>query len=114
LCAWYLLSGSVRLRRCPEVNAILDELRDLRGDEFEVVVTDVGPGTIELKFRGGSEFPDEGADELDGMLWSLGPHALEPAVFTGDHDGELRVVAIDPAPGSFPPPAGVPILGLVR
>jgi hypothetical protein len=114
LCAWYLLSGSVRLRRCPDVDAILDELRDLRGDEFEVVVTDVGPGAIELTFRGGSEFTDEGADELDGMLWSLGRHALEPAVFTGDHDGELRVVAIDPASESYPPPAGVPILGIVR
>jgi hypothetical protein len=114
LCAWYLLSGTARLRRCAEVNAILDELRDLRGDEFEVVVTDVGAGAIELKFRGGSEFTDEGADELDGMLWSLGPHALEPAVLTGDYDGEVRVVVIDPAPESYSPPAGVPILGIVR
>ena len=114
MSAWYLLSGSVRLRRCPEVDEILDELRDLRGDEFEVVVTDIGPGAIELKFRGGSEFTDEGADELDGMLWSLGPHALEPSVITGDYDGELRVVAIDPTPQSYPPTAGVPILGIVR
>ena len=114
MCAWYLLSGSVRLRRCPEVDAILDELRDLRGDEFEVVVTDIGSGAIELKFRGGSEFTDEGADELDGMLWSLGPHALEPAVLTGQYDGELRVVAIDPTPESYPSAAGVPILGIVR
>jgi hypothetical protein len=114
LCPSYLLSGSVRLRRCPDVDAILDELRDLRGEEFEVVVTEVGPGAIELKFRGGSEFTDGGADELDGMLWSLGPHALEPAVFTGAYDGEVRVVAIDPAPGSYLPPAGVPFLGIVR
>ena len=99
MCAWYLLSGSVRLRRCPEVDAILDELRDLRGDEFEVVVTDAGPGAIDLTFRGGSEFTDDGADELDDMLRSLGPHALEPAVFTGEYDGELRVIAIDPADG---------------
>ena len=48
------------------------------------------------------------------MLWSLGPHALEPAVFTGEYDGELRVVAIDPAPESYPPPGGIPILGIVR
>ena len=52
MCAWYLLSGSVRLRRCPEVDAVLDELRDLRGDEFEVIATDAGPGAIELTFRG--------------------------------------------------------------
>ncbi len=64
MSAWYLLSGSVRLVRCPEVDAILDELRDLRGDEFEVLVTDINPGAIELTFRGGSEFTDEGADDL--------------------------------------------------
>jgi hypothetical protein len=114
LCAWYLLSGSVRLRRCPEVDEVLDELRDLRGDEFEVRVVDADPDAIDLTFRGGSEFTDDGADELDAMLRSLGRHALEPAVFTGEYDGELRVVAIDPAPKSYPTPGGIPILGIVR
>ncbi len=111
---WYLLSGSVRLRRCPEVDQILDDLRDLRGDEFEVNVSDAGPGAIDVTFRGGSEFTDDGADELDMMLRSLGPHALEPAVFTGEYDGDLRVIAIDPADKSCPTPAGIPILGVVR
>src|SRR6516165_9482570 len=97
VCAWYLLSGSVRLRRGPEVDAILDELRDRRGDEFEVITTDAAPGAIELTFRGGSEFTDEGADELDERLASLGPHATEPALFTGEFDGELRVIPLDPA-----------------
>jgi hypothetical protein len=114
LSAWYLLSGSVRLCRCPEVDAILDELRDLRGDEFDVTTTDAGPGAIELTFRGGSEFTDAGADELDGMLTSLGPHALEPAVFTGEYDGELRVIPIDPSDWSQAGPVGIPILGIVR
>ena len=113
MCAWYLLSGSVRLRRSPEVDEVLDELRDLRGDEFEVVTSDAGPGAIALTFRGGSEFTDEGADELDEMLRSLGPHATEPAVFTGDHDGELRVIPIDPADWSHAAPGGIPILGTV-
>jgi hypothetical protein len=113
LCAWYLLTGSARLRRCPEADAILDELRDLRGDEFEVITTTAGPGAIELTFRGGSEFTDEGADELDAMLGSLGPHAIEPAVFTGEYDGELRVIPLDPADWSNAP-RGVPILGTVR
>jgi hypothetical protein len=84
LCAWYLLSGTVRLRQCPELERILDELRDLRGDEFEVIATDAGPGAIELTFRGGSEFTDAGTDELDELIASLGPHATEPAVFTGE------------------------------
>jgi hypothetical protein len=114
LSAWYLLSGSVRLRRCPEVDAALDELRDLRGDEFEVSATGAGPGAIELTFRGGSEFTDAGADELDGLLRSLGPHALEPAVFTGDYDGELRVIPLDPADWSPAAPGGIPIRGIVR
>jgi hypothetical protein len=65
-----------------------------------------------VTFRGGSEFTDDGADELDGMLRSLGPHALEPAVFTGEYDGEVRVVSIDPARNVFPAPDGIPIRGL--
>ena len=112
--AWYMLSGTARLRRSPEVEAILDELRDLKGDEFEVNITEVGAGTIELTFRGGSEFTDDGADELDALLASLGPHATEPAVFTGEYDGELRVIPIDKADWSPAPPIGIPILGIVR
>jgi hypothetical protein len=114
LSAWYLLSGSARLRRCPEVDAILDELRDLRGDEIEVTTTDAGPGAIDMTFRGGSEFTDAEADVLDGMLQSLGRHALEPAVFTGEYDGELRVIPIDPADWSRPATVGIPVLGIVR
>lgn len=114
MCAWYLLSGSARLRRCPEVAAILNELRDLRGDEFEVIEAAAGPGTIELTFRGGSEFTDAGADELDAILGSLGRYATEPAVCTGEYDGELRVVLVDPADWAPAAPFGIPILGVVR
>ena len=35
-------------------------------------------------------------------------------MFTGEYDGELRVIAIDPADKSYPSPAGIPILGIVR
>jgi hypothetical protein len=112
--AWYELSGSVRLGRCPEVDRIIAELRDIRGEEFEVRVIDIGPDEIELSFRGGSEFTDDGADELDDLLRSLGPHALEPAVLGGEYDGETRLVAVDPTPRSFPGPASIPILGTVR
>ena len=101
-------------RRCPEVDALLGELRDLKGDEFEVVTSDAGPGTIELTFPGGSEFSAERADELDAPLASLGPHATERAVFTGEFDGELRVIPIDPADWPPAPPVGIPILGVVR
>jgi hypothetical protein len=114
LCTWYQLSGTARLRRCPEVDAVLDELRDLKGDEFEVITADVGAGIIELTFRGDSVFNDEGADELDELLASLGPHATEPAVFTGEYDGELRVIPLDPADWSPAAPAGIPILGTLR
>ena len=114
MCAWYQLSGTARLRRCPEVDAVLDELRDLKGDEFEVVTTDAGPGTIDLTFRGDAEFTADGADELDERLASLGPYATEPAVFTGEYDGELRVIPLDPADWSPAAPAGIPILGTVR
>ena len=108
MCAWYQLSGTPRLRRCPEVDAVLDELRDLKGDEFEVITADVGPGTIDLRFCGASELTDEGAAELDELLASLGRHATEPAVFTGEYDGELRVIPLDPADWSPATPASIP------
>jgi hypothetical protein len=114
LYAWYLLSGTARLRRCPEVEAILDEIRDLKGDEFEVITSDIAPGEIELTFRGGSEFTDAGADELDELLAALGPHATEPAVFTGEYDGELRVIPLDPADWAQASPVGIPVLGIFR
>ena len=114
MCAWYQLSGTARLRRCPEVDAVLDELRDLKGDEIEIITTEAGPGTIDLTFRVDSEFTDEGADELDERLASLGPHATEPAVFTGEYGGELRVIPLDPADWSPAAPAGNPIQGVVR
>ena len=114
MCTRYQLSGTARLRRCPEVDAVLDELRDLKGSEFEVITADVGAGIIELTFRGDSVFNDEGADELDELLASLGPHATEPAVFTGEYGGELRVIPLDPADHSPAAPAGIPILGTVR
>lgn len=114
MSAWYELSGTVRLRRCPEVESKLEELRDLRGEEFELVAADAGDRAIELSFRGGSEFTDAGADELDGLLAALGQFALEPAVFTGIYDDELRVVPLDLADWSASSPCGVPVLGLVR
>lgn len=114
MCAWYLLSGTVRLRRGPEVDAILAELRELKGDEFEVITSDIAPGEIELTFRGGSQFTDAGADEIDALLAALGPHAVEPAVFTGDYDGELRVIPLDPADWTPAAPVGIPVLGIVR
>ena len=112
MCAWYRLSGTVRLRRGPEVDAIIEELRGLRGDEFEVIVRAAGPDAIELTLLGDSEFTDAEADELDDLLRSLGRHALEPGVFIGEYDGELRVVAVDPA--DWPAPAGIPVAGIVR
>ena len=114
MSAWYTLSGEARLRRCPQVEAILGGLRDLKGDEFAVATRGAGPGAIELTFRGGSEFTDEGADELDAMLGALARFATEPAVFTGEYDGELRVVALDPADWSDPAPCSIPVLGIVR
>ena len=114
MCAWYLLSGTVRLRRGPEVDAILEELRDLRGDEFEITTIAAGPGTIEFRLRGDSEFTDAGADELDDLLRSLGRHALEPAVITGEYDGERRDVFIEPGGQACPTACGIPIRGTVR
>ena len=96
MSAWYLLSGSIRLRRCPEVEAILDELRDIRGDEFEVIAMPTVPGEIEVTFDGGSEFTDEGAAELDSMLRRSAPGPWRRPPSGESTTVSLRVVIADP------------------
>ena len=114
MSAWYLISGSARLRPCPEVEAILDELPRPAGRRVRGHRDRRRPRGDRAGVSGRFRVHRRGADELDAMVRSLAPHALEPAVFTGEFDGELRVIPLDPADGSPAARTGIPILGVAR
>ena len=48
----YLLTGSVRVRNCPAVDAIVARLLEYREEDFEIALTEVGDGEIDLTIDG--------------------------------------------------------------
>ena len=81
MSAWYSLSGSVRVRRCHEVEAIIAAIRSHCGRHFafDVDVIPVDSETDEFSIDGTAEFAAEGELKLDTLIDLLGPHALEGA-----------------------------------
>ena len=90
LTAWYSLSGDVRVRMWHEVEAIIAEIRSHCGRHFafDVDVIQVDSETDEFSIEGTGEFAAGGRAQLDTLIDSLGPHALEGAVLTGNYDNE--------------------------
>jgi hypothetical protein len=98
MSAWHSLSGSVRVRRCHEVEAIIAVIRSHRGRHFafDVDVIPVDSETDEFSIDGTAEFAAEGELKLDTLIDSLGPHALVGAVLTGNYDNEPCELAVAP------------------
>src|SRR5262249_44786587 len=88
------LSGSIRVRQCPEVEDILKKIRDHCSDDFGIEIDEIGAGELKITVAGCNEFTAGGALDLDELIQSLGPYALEAAVLSGVYDyepGELIV-----------------------
>jgi hypothetical protein len=97
MSACYEISGVVRVRRGPAVDAILAGLRGyfrpglvlaVESEEREPGILTVSLDAVGVFTRGA------GVPELDEMVMSLGPHAVEPAVFHTMYEhrpGELVV-----------------------
>ncbi len=87
MSAWYSLSGTVRVRRSHEVDAIIARIRSHCGHHFafDVDLVPVGSETDEFSIEGAGEFAAGGVLKLDALIESLGPHALEGAVLTGEY-----------------------------
>jgi hypothetical protein len=84
MSACYEISGVVRVRRSPALDAILAGLRSyfrpglvlaVESEEREPGILTVSLDAVGVFTRGA------GVPELDEMVRSLGPHAVEPAVF---------------------------------
>jgi hypothetical protein len=97
MSARYEISGVVRVRRGPALDAILAGLRRyfrpglvlaVESEEREPGILTVSLDAVGVFTRGA------GVPELDEMFRSLGPHAVEPAVFLTTYEhrpGELVV-----------------------
>src|SRR5450759_1011820 len=96
MSAWYSLSGTVQVQRCHEVDAIIAKIRSHCGHHFDVDLVPVGSETDEFSIEGAGEFAAGGVLKLDSLIQSLGPHALEAAVLTGEYENEPCELVVAP------------------
>ena len=96
MSAWYSLSGSIRVRRCPEADELVRQLLDRHGLNFNVETEELDSGELRITLSGCDEFTafDQAPDTL---LRALAPCALEAAVFEGVYDYEPVEIIIAPA-----------------
>jgi hypothetical protein len=92
----YLLSGSVRVRKSPEVEAIVARLMVYREDEFEIRLADAGDGEIDITVEGCRDLDLSDMLRLEDHLQALGPHAREGAIFQRNHDHDTCYVIVAP------------------
>jgi hypothetical protein len=98
MSAYYSMHGTIRVRASPEVDAIVARIREHCDRDFEVTLVPVDPEISEFSIEGAGEFSSGGVLGLDELVVSLGPHAVEAAVFTGDYENEPCELVVAPTP----------------
>jgi hypothetical protein len=98
MSAYYSMHGTVRLRASPEAVAIVARIRDHCDRDFEVTLVPVDAEISVFSIEGAGEFSSGGVLALDELIVSLGPHALEAAVFTGDYENAPCELVVAPTP----------------
>jgi hypothetical protein len=98
MSAYYSMHGTVRVRASPDVDAIVARINEHCDRDFEVTLAPVDPEISVFSIEGAGEFTSGGVLGLDELVMSLGPHAVEAAVFTGDYDNEPCELVVAPTP----------------
>ena len=93
----YFLTGSIRVRRCPETGAILARLGEYRDVDFDITVTEVEGGEVELAIDGCRELDLAGTLRLEEQLQALGPYAREAAIFQRHHELDVCHLIVAPS-----------------
>jgi hypothetical protein len=96
MSTWYSICGWVCVRKCAEVQDILRQLRGSFGEGIQVDVSDGQADQLEISVEGGSLLSQGHELGIEELLSSLGPFALEGAVFSGDCDSQPWEVAVAP------------------
>lgn len=94
------LTGSVRVRECPEVAAILVRILAYRDVDFDVTLAEPVNGEVELAIDGARELDDDRLIRLEGLLQALGTQAREGAVFRRHHGLDSCDIVVAPTPES--------------
>ena len=96
MSAWYSITGTVRVRRCPEVDAIAAKIRAHCDRDFVVNLVPMDAEVDDFSIEGTGEFAAGGVLVLDETLESLGPYAVEAAVLTGEYENEPYELVVAP------------------
>jgi hypothetical protein len=98
MSVFYQVYGTVDVRKCPEVRAILARLRDRMFGLYEMEVCEYSPGLLAVSFDVFGTFAGGVVLELDELIQSLGPYTTEPAILSTNYEyeeGELVVAATE-------------------
>jgi hypothetical protein len=71
------MNGTIRVRRCREVAAVVAKIQSQCDHNFTVALAAEDDEMDQLSIEGAGEFAAGGVLILDELLLSLGPHALE-------------------------------------
>ena len=96
MSAWYSITGTFPVRRCPEVDAIAARIRAHCDRDFAVNLVPMDAEVDEFSIEGTGEFAAGGVLVLDELLESLGPYAVEATVLTGEYENEPCELVIAP------------------
>ena len=100
MSAWYSMNGTVRVRRCREVAAVVAKIQSHCDQNFTVALAAEAEDDQmdQFSIEGAGEFAAGGVLILDELLLSLGPYALDAAVLTGEYENEPCELVIAPTP----------------
>jgi hypothetical protein len=96
MSAWYSISGSLRVRRCPEVDAIAAKIRELCDRDFAVYLEPTDAEIAGFSIEGSREFAAGSVLGFDELLEALSSYALEATVLTGQYDHEPCELVLAP------------------
>jgi hypothetical protein len=96
MSAWYSLRGTIRVRTCPEVDDIAMKIRALCDDDFEVDIVAIDAEIADFSIEGAGQFATLCVLELDDLIVSLGPYAMEAAVMIGEYENDPCELVVSP------------------
>jgi hypothetical protein len=98
MSAYYSMHGTVRVQASPDVDGVVARIREHCDRDFEVALVPVDSEISVFSIEGAGEFSSGGVLALDQLIVSLGPHAVEAAVFTSDYENEPCELVVAPTP----------------
>jgi hypothetical protein len=93
----YSICGWIRVRKCPETEHIVTQLRARCGKGIEIDATEVRSDQFEVGVEGASVVAMGFALGIEELLEALGPFASEGVVFVGESDGQPWELVVAPS-----------------